>query len=80
MKRTFKIHRVFPLGKYKNVQFSNEAEFDSGEEVPPVKEIYRDMLTEIYDAFFAHVKEVHLMESVKTIAEKEEIWKNARSS
>ncbi len=80
MKRTFKVHRIFPLGQWKNVQFTGEVEFDSGEEVPPAKEVYKDLLTEIYDAFFDHVKEVHLMESVKTVAEKEEVWRSARNS
>lgn len=79
MKRSFSVHRVFPLGDYKNVQFTNSVEYSEGEEVPPAAEVYDSLIQEIYSAFFDHANAVMLMESVKTLKEKEEVW-NARRS
>jgi len=76
--RTFKVHRVFPLGDYKNVQFSAELTSERDDlDVSPAT-IYDELLDDIYMAYFKHARVLDEMKNVKSIEDQQEVW-NARN-
>ena len=73
MKRTYHVERLFELGSYKNIKFAAGVEIDESD-TRDGGDVFRQLVDEIYRAFFDHNRRLENTKDAQTISDKETLF------